>query len=114
MARNLSIQAESEWKSMDRLGMPSFPLASQTAQLQAADLLVHLIYQRGIQCAGYRSWQTAPKSELLAKCIRNSLHPDDHTVFTKDALQNKIDLHFIKASVREALNEGIKRISGLQ
>jgi len=35
----------STWKSRDRLGNALFPLATETAQLQAADLLVHVSYR---------------------------------------------------------------------
>jgi hypothetical protein len=103
-----------DWRSMNRLGMPSFPLASETAQLQAADLLVHLVYQRGIACTSEDAWRTDPISEMLKKCMQNTLDPYDHTVFTRNVLQDTINLISAKRVISDAVTTEIKRLSGLQ
>ena len=68
---------QSQWISKDRLGEPGFPLASETAQLQAADLLVHLNYLRMLQCHQAGDW-TIPPSETLNYCLWNTRSLEDH------------------------------------
>lgn len=60
----------SKWNSMDRLGTALFPRASETAQLQAADLLAHLTY---LQMREWLARATVLKpSALLADCLANA------------------------------------------
>jgi hypothetical protein len=80
------LHPDSEWKSKNRLGDAAFPMASETPQLQAADLLVHLIYQRTLQYQGIENWEDAPVSDMLAHCLQNMVSQDDH------GLQNKRNL----------------------
>jgi hypothetical protein len=63
-----------------RLGDIQFPLAKETPQLQAADLLVHLTYldmQKRILDGG----EDRPLGSLLSKCMRNALAPKDDFVY---------------------------------
>jgi len=83
----------SDWKSKERLGNPLFPLAAKTAQLQAADLLVHLTY-----CAMHK-WvmagapnQNDPRiSKLLDLCHANSRGKGDHVFQDKKLLRLAVD-----------------------
>lgn len=61
--------AWSTWDSMDRLGSPLFPKASETPQLQAADLLVHLTYLH--LCEWLKKGRVIEPSGLLLTCISN-------------------------------------------
>jgi hypothetical protein len=61
----------SAWATKDRLGMPAFPSASETPELQAADLLVHLSYKRALECRAVNNWKLSPRG-VLAACVRNS------------------------------------------
>jgi hypothetical protein len=70
----------SEWISKDRLGEPSFPLARETPQLQAADLFVHLSYQRILAHYPTRDWEETEASGALLYCIRNTRLPDHHGI----------------------------------
>jgi hypothetical protein len=81
------------WKSRDRLGMPLFPLAADTAQLQAADLLVHLEYRM------LDDWRTTGKTgespdhiyELLGLAWANRRSDSDHVYQNKENIQKAID-----------------------
>ena len=66
----------STWKSVDRLGTPLFPKASETAQLQAADLLVHLTYRH--MCEWREKGKVTQPSGLLTECLANMRSRDDH------------------------------------
>jgi hypothetical protein len=81
------IYLESEWKSKDRLGDADFPMASQTPQLQAADLFVHLTYQRILQHYSSGDWAAAPVSDMLANCVKNTASEDDHGIMNKEHLE---------------------------
>jgi hypothetical protein len=75
-----------EWKGQDRLGNIACPLACNTAQLQAADLLVYLSYKRALECVDALSFQEVPVSEMLLCCIRNTCDKHHHQVFTEKDL----------------------------
>ena len=85
-------RAFSTWKSRDRLGKALFPLASETAQLQAADLLVHISYRM------MDDWRTTGKTgqspifiyELLEFCLANMRKKGDHVYQDKALLQQMI------------------------
>jgi len=66
----------STWQSRERLGIPQAPLAKETAQLQAADLLAHLTYLH------MKEWLENGKvvrpSEMLTDCITNTRNKTDH------------------------------------
>jgi hypothetical protein len=77
------------WHTRDRLGVPSFPLASETAQLQAADLLVHLTYRHMLE------WQKTGKvqnpSDLLGLCLRNRRIKEDHVYQDRDSFNDILE-----------------------
>jgi hypothetical protein len=77
-----------EWK--DRLGNPTYPLAKETPQLQAADFLANLTYHHMID-AGKLLGVAAP-SPLLAKCIANRRSNDDFFFHTRENLAKSLDL----------------------
>jgi uncharacterized protein DUF3800 len=63
----------STWNSRHSLGEPFFPSAEETAPLQAADLLVHLVYlhmTESIQRGEHGTFSRVP-SELAALCMAN-------------------------------------------
>lgn len=70
----------------DRLGSISFPLAKETPQLQAADLLVHLTYLDLQERAANDSWHNQP-SGLLATCLANAKMQDDFTYFNRECIE---------------------------
>ncbi|MGD0793695.1 MAG: hypothetical protein ABR920_18180, partial [Terriglobales bacterium] len=82
---------DSDWKTKDRLGKPSFPLASQTPQLQAADLLVHLTYQHMLERHKAQNWKVQP-SGLLRQCLRNLRSREDHAFQNKECLGQTLEL----------------------
>jgi hypothetical protein len=81
---------ESGWKTKGRLGDPAFPLAKQTPQLQAADLLVLLSYQHMVERHTANNWRV-PASGLLAKCLRNTKSKYDHVFMNKTTLQETLN-----------------------
>jgi hypothetical protein len=97
--------SDSEWKSKDRLGDADFPLASETPQLQAADLLVHLSYQRLLEHYAENDWENAPISEMLANCIKNTLALDHHGLQNKKHLEQMFGMAKAKVELRKALSQ---------
>jgi hypothetical protein len=85
--------AISTWKSRDRLGIPLFPLATETAQLQAADMLVHLTYRM------LEDWRTSGKIgqspayiyEFLELSLANMRDKRDHVYQDKPLLQQMVN-----------------------
>jgi hypothetical protein len=75
----------SEWLTRDRIGDPSFPLASETPQLQAADLLVHLTYLHILEHLKEKGRGIQPSGNLRT-CLRNACHVTDHAFQDKDNL----------------------------
>jgi len=94
---------DSDWKTKDRLGEPSFPLASQTPQLQAADLLVHLTYHHMLERHEAQDWKVQP-SGLLRHCLRNLRSRDDHAFQSKECLAQTLEL-LRKAAGAEWMDE---------
>jgi len=86
----------SQWNTKDRLGDPSFPLASDTAQLQAADLLVHLSYQHMLERYEAGNWDVVP-SGLLSNCLRNTRSRLDHAFQVKHQLQEILNMTYPRA-----------------
>jgi hypothetical protein len=74
------------WTTRDRLGDPSFPLAKQTPQLQAADLLSLLTYRHMQERLAANDWTVGPKG-MLATCLRKMRAHSDHGYEAKDSLQ---------------------------
>jgi hypothetical protein len=82
----------SDWKSKSRLGHASFPLAAETAQLQAADLLVHLTYrilEDWIAC-GETGKSDPHVYKLLELCHVNMRSKGDHVYQDKNLLHQII------------------------
>lgn len=104
-----NLVAGSDWKSKDRLGDPAFPLASETPQLQAADLLVHLTYQYLLDRLAAGGAVISHLSPLFAECLRNKRAVDDHAFQDKRCMQQTLLLAKQKAGVdwMEALEEGL-------
>jgi len=82
------------WDARDRLGEPLFPLAEETAPLQAADLLVHLFYQhvtakvKSGERGNFKMWP----SELEVLCLANVQDPRRELVYqNKENMQKTID-----------------------
>ena len=92
--QNQMEKAFSTWNSRDRLGEPFFPSAEETAPLQAADLLVHLVYlhmTKGVQ-KGERGHFSQMPSELAALCMANVQDQSKEFVYqNKECLQKMID-----------------------
>jgi hypothetical protein len=74
------------WETRDRLGEPFFPLAKQTPQLQAADLLSFLTYRHMQERLAANDW-TIPPMGLLATCLSETQALSDHGYEAKDSLQ---------------------------
>ncbi len=79
-----------EWPSKSRLGDPAFPLASETPQLQAADLLVHLTYKHILERHAANDWRVEP-SGLLRTCLKNMKAQADHVFQNQDCLQQQME-----------------------
>jgi hypothetical protein len=77
----------------ERLGDPGFPQASETPQLQAADLVVHLTYRDlPDRLANFK----CPIPKLLKTCLRNARILDDFVCYNK---------HSIDQTLREVTGE---------
>jgi hypothetical protein len=68
-----------------RLGNLAFPMASETPELQAADLLAHLTYLHMVERNKIKSW-TAKPAGLLALCLQNTRSRNDHGVQDRTCL----------------------------
>jgi hypothetical protein len=81
------------WKSKERLGNALFPLAAETPQLQAADLLVHLEYRMldDWRTAGKKGQSPAHIYELMGLCLSNMRNKGDHIYQDKALLQQAIN-----------------------
>jgi hypothetical protein len=73
----------------DRLGEIAFPLAKETPQLQAADLLTYLTYEHVTERLHANDWSVPPKS-LLAQCLANG-QMDEQAYFDRACLQSSLD-----------------------
>jgi hypothetical protein len=84
--------AISTWKSRDRLGTALFPLADETAQIQAADLLVHIEYRMLDDWRVTGKTGQSPKHiyQLLELCMANMRSREDHVFQDKALLQQVI------------------------
>lgn len=85
--------AISTWKSRDRLGKLKFPLATETAPLQAADLLVHITYRMLDDWRNTgRTGQSPPYIyELLELSTANMRSKADHVFQDEKLLRKMID-----------------------
>jgi hypothetical protein len=75
-----------EWKYKNQLGSIFFPMASETPELQAADLLAYLTY---LHLTGRFKTGRGPSKPtgLLELCLRNTRSPDDHGFLDKAGLE---------------------------
>jgi hypothetical protein len=78
-----------EWKNKNQLGDIFFPMASETPELQAADLLAYLTY---LHLVGRIKAGIGPlkPNGLLALCLRNSRSQDDHGFQDKTCLADAL------------------------
>jgi hypothetical protein len=92
IAKDAIVDKPSNWKSKERLGNALFPLASETPQLQAADLLVHLTYKllEDWITTGNRGGNDPKIVKLLELCHRNRRNKGDHVYQTRVALEQMI------------------------
>jgi len=72
----------------DRMGDIHFPVAAETPQLQAADLLSYLMYQHTQQRLADESIRA---SGPLSRCLGRSRHQFDHPILDKAYLQALMD-----------------------
>src|ERR1035437_8570438 len=70
----------------DRLGDVSYPLASQTPQLQAADCLALMTYQYMLEKYRKQDWEMMPPPKLVA-CVSKTRMAGDHFLHNRDTLQ---------------------------
>jgi len=84
--------ARTEWVTKSALGDILFPMASETAELQAADLLSHLTYLHMVERQKEGIWQVAPPpNSLLGLCLKNSRSKWDHVFANKDTMQETLE-----------------------
>lgn len=97
-----------DWK--ERIGTIAFPLAKETPQLQAADLLVHLTYKHILAAA---DCTTAPLPPLLADCLHNRIQNQDFFVQDREHLETMFQqaVEFSRLRRLSANNLGIARNS---
>jgi hypothetical protein len=77
----------SEWRTKWALGDIDFPMAKETPQLQAADLLTHLTYLHMVERHKEQAWAVLPNpGGLLAMSLKNSRSKWDHAFQEKTAL----------------------------
>jgi Protein of unknown function (DUF3800) len=81
---------DSEWTSKSRLGDISFPMASETPELQAADLLAHLTYLHMVERNRLNDWGVKPGG-LLALCLHNSRSQRDHAYQNRKAIMETFE-----------------------
>lgn len=82
-------EAYSTWRTRNRLGSSHFPSASETAQLQAADLLVHLTYLYMLRIK--MGEDVAEHTDLLRSCLANAKSPQHHVYQDRMSLQKTLD-----------------------
>ncbi len=78
------------WKTRDRLGATSFPLAKEMPPLQAADLLSFLTYRHMQERLDADDWMVEPQG-LLATCLGKTRALSDHGYEAKDSLQSTLE-----------------------
>jgi hypothetical protein len=77
-----------EWK--DRLGMPGYPKAKETPQLQAADMLANLTYHHMLDAE--KLLGILAPGLLLEKCISNRRSDYDFIFYKRSNLATALDL----------------------
>ena len=85
----------------ERMGDIDFPLASETAPLQAADLLAYLTYQHSLNKA--KEWNAQP-CDLLRLCLQRTQSLEHHTYLNRDGLE--LLLSEMRPALREWLLKG--------
>jgi hypothetical protein len=83
-------RAYSEWTSKYRLGDILFPMASETPELQAADLFAHLTYIHMRERDSLRNTQAKP-SEMLRLCVKNQRSQMDNGCMDKACILSTFD-----------------------
>lgn len=69
----------------DRLGEISFPKASETPELQTADLFVHMSYLRALKCLESNNWHL-PADPPLDSLVRRARNLKDLVFYNKTTL----------------------------
>lgn len=77
------------WPEKKRLGDPAYPLAAQTPQLQAADLLVHLSYKHMLERHREGKW-LVKASPVLELCIKRAKRDRDLMFQNKQCLDEML------------------------
>jgi hypothetical protein len=88
----------------EELGDIAFPPAKATAQLQAADLLVHLSYQYALEMMKNNSWGKVQPQGLLMDALAGTVDQGDHTFQDRQCL---------KETLTKGIPDFYKRIQGL-
>jgi hypothetical protein len=82
---NIANNPQSEWKHKKKLGDIAFPMASETPELQAADLLAYLTYLHLTERIKAGKGPMKPTG-LLALCLKNIRSQNDHGFQQKNEL----------------------------
>lgn len=86
--RDMKIKAPLLWRK--KLGSSTFPLAAETPELQAADVLTYLTYHHMTQHFHLEGWTDNPESEL-GYLLQRAKSASDFTCFNKACLQTALD-----------------------
>jgi len=78
------------WPWKDKMGDVSFPMAKEIPQLQAADFLVHLVYQHMV--TGHGPIENRPPSPLLKLCIKNKRTNADFFFVTRSNMEQTLQV----------------------
>lgn len=88
--KDLGYRPGTAWYSQGRLGKPRFPIAKQTPELQAADLLALLSYRHMCERYKAKDWRVRPAG-LLLTCLTNSKSIHDHVYMDRPCLQERLE-----------------------
>ena len=84
------VSADKEARFSERIGTPSFPLASETPQLQAADFLSYGTYLDMQERAKHNTWHE-PAPPLIKKLIKRAQSAEDFQYFDKDVIRTTFE-----------------------
>lgn len=85
--RDMKMKAPISWR--EKLGDPAFPLAAETPELQAADVLAYLTYTHMKKHFHSRTWTVQPESRL-AYLLQRAKSRGDFRCFDKAALHSML------------------------
>lgn len=84
-----AIAQDTQVRFSDRIGIPSFPLAKETPQLQAADYLSYLTYQDMQERVKNNRHQLPPSR--LHSILARGISSDDFLYFEKDSIRETLE-----------------------